>query len=218
MAFLNLGPEVIIINLIVLLVAMTVHEFMHNYVGYLMGDPTPKQMGRLTLNPFVHINWMGWIMFALIGFGVLGSAPIQSYRMRNPRWGMLAAVAAGPLSNLALAILGGIVFKVVVLGMGVDVGRIGILFIQQWIFLNVLLFVFNLLPLFPVDGWHITLSLLPANLAIMWDDIKMYTYYAFIGIIFYSIARSILGLNILPDILDFLIGQPTRTIFSMIVS
>ena len=110
---LNLHPLVIIINLIVLGAGMTVHEFAHSYVGWKMGDPMPKMQGRLTLNPMVHINWIGWLMFAIIGFGILGSAPISPQRMRNPRWGYLAAVAAGPFSNLGLAVVFALLLRLV---------------------------------------------------------------------------------------------------------
>ena len=94
--FLDLQPVTIIINLVVLGMAMTVHEFAHNFVAWKMGDEVPKLQGRLTLNPLVHINWVGWLMFAIIGFGILGSAQISPQRMRDPRRGFLAAVAAGP--------------------------------------------------------------------------------------------------------------------------
>ena len=92
---------------------MTIHEFAHNYIGWRMGDPEPARQGRLTLNPLVHINWIGWIMFAVIGFGILGSAPISPYRMplENRRWRWLAAVAAGPVSNLLLAIIFAIIIR-----------------------------------------------------------------------------------------------------------
>jgi hypothetical protein len=91
---------------------MDIHEVAHNYVGYWMGDPTPREMGRLTLNPLVHINWIGWLMWVVIGFGILGSAPISEGRMRNRRWGFLAAVAAGPFSNLALAAVSALLFRI----------------------------------------------------------------------------------------------------------
>lgn len=99
----NLTVELVIGILIAVLLGMTVHEFAHNYVGHLMGDPVPAREGRLTLDPTVHIYWPGFLMFVLIGFGILGSAPIAAHRMRDPRWGFLAAVAAGPFSNLLLA-------------------------------------------------------------------------------------------------------------------
>src|SRR5437868_14696953 len=92
---------------------MTVHEFAHNYAAYVMGDPTPKYNGRLTLSPLVHIDWMGWLMFAVIGFGIVGSAPIAPERLplNNRRWRWLVAVAAGPVSNLILAAVLAIVVR-----------------------------------------------------------------------------------------------------------
>lgn len=210
----NLDPTTIIVNLLVLLVAMTVHEFAHNYVGWRMGDPTPAQMGRLTLNPFVHINWIGWLMFALIGFGILGSAPISPYRMplENRRWRWLAAVAAGPVSNLLLATVFGIVFRLLTIG-GFNAPYYNLpdffqILIIQAVYLNVLLFVFNLLPLYPIDGWQIVYTLLPPDLASRWDEYKQYTQYAFFALLLISLLR-IPGL---PNIFGLLISEPTIAI------
>ncbi len=231
-------PEIILINLIVLGIAMTVHEFAHNYVGHLMGDPVPKSQGRLTLNPLVHINWVGWLMFAIVGFGILGSAPIAAQRMRNPRWGFLAAVAAGPLSNLGLAIVFAIVARIF-LSVG-DIPRVAALFLYMSVFWNVLLFVFNILPFFPIDGWHIVLSLLPGRWlnvmqipvfiqqslrplarflqepAYMWQRWQTTSYYIFLGLIFISIARG-MDIIVIPDFLGMLISQPTQTITGLLI-
>jgi len=218
---LDLNPITIIINLIVLGVAMTVHEFAHNFVAWKMGDEMPRTLGRLTLNPLVHINWVGWLMFAIIGFGILGSAPIAAERMRDPRRGFLAAVAAGPLSNLGLAL----VFAIMLRFSGLsahgllayrglepmsDPTSVLAALLYAMVFWNILLFVFNLIPLFPIDGWHIALSLLPGSWlsqmqipvviqqsarplaeflmrpAFKWRDWQMASYYVFIGLIFIS--------------------------------
>src|SRR5262249_194510 len=151
---------------IVLVIAMTVHEFAHVYVAYKMGDHTGADMGRLTLNPLVHINLIGFIMGVLIGFGILGSAPINPSRMRNPRCGYLAAVAAGPSSNLLLAIIFAIPFRFVPNLM--LKGFVGDLFIQL-VFLNIILALFNIIPLFPLDGWSIMYALLPPEQAVWWE-------------------------------------------------
>ncbi len=208
----NLTPELILANLIALGLGMTVHEFAHNYVGYMMGDPVPAREGRLTLNPLVHINWIGWLMFALIGFGILGSAPISPYRMRNPRWGYLAAVAAGPLSNLLLAIIFAIPIRIMVLSGAVGFQQnLLLLILFQTVQLNVLLFIFNLLPLFPIDGWYIVYTLLPPDLAETWGSWQSYTQYIFFGLLLLSFS----GLG--PNIFGILIGQPTFTITAFLV-
>ncbi len=215
--FFNLTPERILINLIAVGLGMTIHEFAHNYVGHKMGDPVPASEGRLTLNPLVHINWVGWLMFAIIGFGILGSAPISARRMRNPRWGFLAAVAAGPGSNLLMAILFAIPTRLLFTQMeiyGGVVGQGGVvpMLFAQIVYWNILLAIFNLIPLFPIDGWHIIHALLPPDLAYQWGSPQwiQYSQYAFFGAILLSIA------GILP-IFGWLIGTPTRQLLSLLL-
>lgn len=208
----RLDPEFLIAVLIALGVGMTVHEFAHNYVGHLMGDPVPAREGRLTLNPMVHINPIGWIMFALIGFGILGSAPISPYRMRNPRWGYLAAVAAGPLSNLLVAIVFGIIIRILGIQTLSNMPSLFSTILIQMVFFNVLLFTFNLMPLFPLDGWYIVLSLLPPDMAYTWQRHQQTTQYIFFGLLFISLAR-IPGL----DPFNLIIGQPTFSITSFLL-
>jgi Zn-dependent protease len=223
----NLSPQLLIAVIISVLIGMTVHEFAHNYVGYLMGDDTPLREGRLTLNPLVHINPLGFIMFVLIGFGILGQAPISSQRMGykrlgvrfGARWGYMLAVAAGPLSNLLLGIIFAIILRIMgispqmLLGTvfyglsdGTFMGTVALLFGQlvRW---NILLFVFNLLPFFPIDGWHIVYALLPPDMADWWRRNAQTSQYILLGLILLSFLR-IPGLNILA----ILISQPTLSI------
>ncbi|MBI5666762.1 MAG: site-2 protease family protein [Chloroflexi bacterium] len=219
----NLSIQMMIAVLLAVLMGMTIHEFAHNYIGYKMGDPVPARAGKLTLNPLVHINPLGFLMFALIGFGILGQAPIAAHRMRNPRWGFLAAVAAGPLSNLLLAAVAALILRVLGLReaeifravfFGQVSGTLGMvaLVLGQLVFWNVLLFVFNLLPVFPIDGWHIVLALLPPDLAYTWQKHAQTTNYILIGLILLSFLR-IPGLNILGT----LISQPTFTITRLLL-
>ena len=188
---------------------MTLHEFAHNYVAWKMGDPEPARLGRLTLNPLVHINWIGWIMFAVLGFGILGSAPISPFRMprENRRWRWLAAVAAGPVANLLLAAVVAIIARIIGFEVLISGNLLGTLLLQT-IQLNVLLFVFNLLPLFPIDGWHIVYALLPPDLAETWQRYQQTTSYLFFGLLLLSFVR----LPGIPNIFGLLIGQPATSI------
>ncbi len=188
---------------LVLLIAMTIHEFAHNYIGYRMGDPTPRDMGRLTLNPMVHINWFGWLMWLALGFGILGSAPISEYRMRDRRWGYLAAVAAGPVSNLILAALSaipfwfGLQFPVFTSSRTAFIPTLSQFMFDmiQW---NLLLFIFNLIPVFPLDGWHILRKLLPPDMAHTMERYQREVMYAFFGLI----LLSFIGINVFGYIID----------------
>jgi Zn-dependent protease len=204
--------------LLAALMAMTIHEFAHCYVADLMGDDTPRRLGRLTLNPFAHIHLIGFLMFVIIGFGTLGSAPISPYRMRNPRWGMLAAVAAGPLSNLLLAIVFAIPFRYLLqsgtlftIGNTTVVEGIFTLF-RTIIMFNILLFLFNFLPLSPLDGWTVALSLLPPDLAYWWQKHQQTSQFILFGLILLSYAR----LSGIPSPLGLLIAQPAFAIYGFL--
>ncbi len=193
------------------LIGMTVHEWAHNYIAYRMGDRTPAEQGRLTLNPMVHINPTGFLMFVLIGFGVLGSAPINPRRMRNPRWGYLAAVAAGPISNLIVAVVLGIIFRIV---LGVAPSELLLGLLTFMVYMNLLLFLFNLIPLFPLDGWYIVYALLPPDLAYKWESTAQYSQFIFLGLILVSFT------NILPpaiDPLNLLIRAPLNFFLGLIL-
>ncbi|MEO8610468.1 MAG: site-2 protease family protein [Chloroflexota bacterium] len=214
----NLTPQLLVSVIIAVLIGMTFHEFAHNYVAYLMGDDVPLREGRLTLNPMVHINPLGFIMFVLIGFGILGTAPISAQRMGykrlgvrfGARWGYLLAVAAGPFSNLLLAAVFALIFHLLS-GFILSSDVLSTL-VYQLIFWNVLLFVFNLLPFFPIDGWHIVYSLLPADLADTWARYAQTSQYILLGLILLGFLR-IPGLNILGSI----IYQPTSNIVAFLL-
>jgi Zn-dependent protease len=203
----NLTPQLAAVILISALIGMTIHEFAHNYVAHLMGDPTPSRLGHLTLDPLKHIYWPGFIMFVLIGFGILGLAPINPSLMRNPRWGGLAATAAGPFSNLLLGAVLAIIYHLVG-----DVNELLSFFLLHMVLWNVLLFVFNLIPLYPIDGWHIVLALLPPEQAIWWERNAQTTQLVFIGLLLLSFVR----LPGVPDVFGLLIWDPTVFILNVL--
>ncbi|MBI1280366.1 MAG: site-2 protease family protein [Anaerolineaceae bacterium] len=205
----DLDPIHLLARAIALLIGMTIHEFAHVYVAYRMGDNTAANQGRLTLNPLVHINPIGFIMGVIIGFGFLGSAPINPYRMRNPRWGYLAAVAAGPISNLLIAIVFAIPLRLapqLIYGSSL-VGEV----LFQIIFLNIILALFNIIPLYPLDGWSIMYSLLPPDQARWWQANQQNSYYLFMLLILLGFIGGQFNL------LGILIGQPSTQIFRILV-
>jgi len=206
---LDLDPIHLLARAVALLIGMTIHEFAHVYVAYRMGDNTGANQGRLTLNPLVHINPIGFLMGVIIGFGFLGSAPVNPYRMRNPRWGYLAAVAAGPISNLLIAAVFAIPyrFNIQLLFSDSIVNQI----LYQTVVLNLILALFNIIPLFPLDGWSIMYSLLPPNQARWWQANQMNSQYVFMLLILLSFIGGRF------DILGVLISQPANTIFRILI-
>lgn len=199
---------------LVLLLSMSVHEFAHNYVGYRMGDPTPRDLGRLTLNPFVHINWVGFAMWVILGFGILGSAPISEHRMRDRRWGYLWAVAAGPLSNLLLAVLFAIPIRLNLIDASMPTGNQLLPTFANIITLgftyNILLFLFNLLPFFPFDGWHILRKLLPPDLGYQMQRYERESTFAFLALFLLSYVGIF-------NFFTVVLGPPTNFLYRLLL-
>lgn len=228
----NLSPEYLISVGIVLLFGMGWHEYAHALMANYWGDPTPRNAGRLTPNPLVHINWIGWLMFVVIGFGILGSVPVNPNKMRDVRWGPFWTALAGPLANLVMAVLFGILFRLFV---GPSTPGFIQTFLFVGVFYNVLLFFFNLLPFFPMDGWTVVGNLLPTRgvsrksipaairqnvrpladfmeqPAIYWHRWSQYSTYVLFGLIILSFALPQL------NILGALISQPTITVSFMLM-
>jgi Zn-dependent protease len=146
--------------------AFTIHEYAHAWTAYKKGDDTAKLAGRLTLNPLAHIDIFGTILLYLYGFGWAKPVPVNPYNFRNPRKDDMIVSFAGPLSNLFSALVYGIIFRVFVnngIGASSEMSLTSTLFIMV-IFglrLNLILAVFNLIPISPLDGSHILIGLVP---------------------------------------------------------
>ena len=146
-----------------LLVAITVHEFAHAWVAYRNGDPTAARLGRLSLNPFVHLDPLGTLCMLLVGFGWGKPVPVNRSLLRHPRADLWVS-AAGPLSNLAVAGLAAALVRVAPLWEGltaVGAAPMAALVVPAVVELNVMLAVFNCLPVGPLDGAHVLENLLP---------------------------------------------------------
>jgi Zn-dependent protease len=164
----------------IVFVALPFHEFAHAATAVALGDETPRRQGRYTLNPLVHIDWLGALLILFVGFG--WARPVQ-WNPRNididPRLGSILVSAAGPLSNLALAIVG-----VLLLGSGVATGVMVEQFFAFFIQINVLLFVFNLIPIPPLDGSHVLFALLPGDNRQLQMQLSRFGFIILMGVIF----------------------------------
>ena len=153
----NISFQDLIIQIPTLLLALTFHEFAHGYVAYRLGDPTAKNMGRLTLNPIKHLDPIGTLAFLLIKFGWARPVPVNPMYFSNPRKGMLWVALAGPATNLALAVLSAILIKLIIASFAivpyppfmkaVIIPVFSMLVASVWI--NLVLCVFNFLPIPP---------------------------------------------------------------------
>lgn len=165
----SLTLAIIIARAIVMIIAFSAHEGAHALAADRLGDPTPRRAGRLTLNPLKHLDIVGSLLFLVFGFG-WAYTPIDPYRLG--RRGVALVSLAGPVANLLVALLFALPARLVLanpelrslFGAGLIFPSLGTIMLQM-VYLNLLLFVFNLIPLPPLDGYSILLGILPYNLA-----------------------------------------------------
>lgn len=155
---------VYLVRAVAMLLIIPVHEAAHAFVSYKLGDPTAKNYGRLTLNPLAHFDPFGALAMILAGIGWAKPVPTDVRRFRHPKRDMAISAAAGPVSNLLIAYLGMILYKLAYYRMPVNSGQLVMLFLSIFISLNISLAVFNLLPIPPFDGSRIFLAFLPTRL------------------------------------------------------
>jgi len=150
----RLPPEVLVILIPVLLFALVFHEFSHAWVANKLGDPTARYAGRLTLNPMAHLDPIGGLMILFVGFGWAKPVPVDIRYLSNPRVDMMKIAFAGPAANLLLAFIGGTILR---LGFVHGTMAMMIMFFTQ---INIMLAVFNMIPIAPLDGSQIFSGLL----------------------------------------------------------
>ena len=153
MIFSNIDPQIIVLLIPALVFSLSFHEFAHAWMAYRLGDSTAARMGRLTLNPMSHLDPIGSLALLLMGFGWAKPVPVDPRYLKNPRKDMVKVAAAGPISNIILAIIAALVLRLLFDSdfLSNSVKTFFIIFMQ----INITLAVFNLLPVPPLDGSQI---------------------------------------------------------------
>ncbi|PNU25210.1 hypothetical protein ORQ91_00354 [Bacillus safensis] len=181
---------------ITLVVAFTMHELAHAYVAYRFGDPTAKNQGRLTLNPLKHLDVFGTILIFVAGFGWARPVPVNRYHFKKPRLAGICVSIAGPLSNLVLAFLGFFVYVLLqkfggewIMRFEPGVDNFFLIFIN----LNVILFLFNLLPLPPLDGYRIIEDVVSPRIRAKMTQFEQYGIIIFLIFVITPLGQFVFG-------------------------
>jgi Zn-dependent protease len=215
--FFNLTIPVLIARIFVLLTAFSVHEFAHAWTADRFGDMTPRMDGRLTLNPLAHLDVMGSLMLLVVGFGWAKPVQVNPYALqRRSSSAMMWVSLAGPLSNFLMALVAAIPFRLgLVSTLAVYTSINNILpslaqLLYEFIFINLLLMLFNLIPLAPLDGDKIAEFFFPPSWAKVLDQIRPYGPIILLLLIF---VGPLMGF----DLLGTIIGPPMQALFRLLV-
>lgn len=210
----SLDLATLIARAIVLLVAFTFHELAHAVTADRLGDPTPRRMGRITLNPIAHLDPFGTIMLLISGFGWAKPVQVNPWNLKgDPRTSMAIVAAAGPLSNVVMAIIFALPIRLGLVGFqfgasGLFPSLEGLFFEFVWI--NLILAFFNVIPVPPLDGYRILTGILPADLAYRLRPLEQYGFLILLLAIF---LLPMIGINLL----GWLVVLPSNIVLTLLI-
>ena len=213
----DLNLPTLISRIFVLLTAFAVHEFAHAWTADRFGDLTPRNNGRLTLNPMAHLDPMGSLMLIVAGFGWAKPVPVNPYALaRRSSAAMMWVALAGPASNLLMALIAAIPFQLGLVSAFDAFANAGTILpsldklLWEFVFINLLLMLFNLIPIAPLDGEKILYYLIPVNGKRVMDNLRPYGPILLLVVIFLG---PMLGFNFLGSV----IGPPLNAMMTVLV-
>ena len=198
----------IIARVIVLIIAFTIHELAHAVTADYLGDPTPRKMGRITLNPLKHLDPIGTILLIVAGFGWAKPVMVNPMNMRgNPRTSMAIVAAAGPLSNLILAAIGAMFVRFGLVSFAETSSAFSASFLLgEFIWINLILAFFNLIPIPPLDGSKILFAILPGELVYRLRPLEQFGFLILMAVVFFA-----------PQVLQTVIVEPALATMRLLI-
>jgi len=177
-----------------IILGLTVHEFSHAFIAHRCGDSTSRDQGRVTLNPLRHIDPLGFVMLLFAGFGWAKPVEFNEHNLRNPKTDPLKIAVSGPISNAILAMVLSVIFAILYKFVNLPYYSVTSEIFIYGIYINWGLFIFNLIPVPPLDGSHLLLAYFKKYPA-FYEGLYRYGSYIFLGVIILSLVSSI---NLLP--------------------
>ncbi len=203
----------IIISIAAFLISVSCHEFAHGYLAYLMGDPTAKNSGRLSLNPVRHFDLFSILFFVIFHFGWAKGVPVDPRYFKSPKKGLVYSSLAGPLTNIILALISLVIFKLILkISFTSQVLLIIFTYIAMFfnymVSVNAMLAIFNLIPIPPLDGSKIFLAFLPENLYFKALSYDRYMMIISLILVYTGVLDKFIfaGVNNLVNILERIVG------------
>jgi Zn-dependent protease len=195
-----LSVETVIPAFIILVMSLSFHEAAHAWAADRLGDPTARLLGRLTLNPMAHIDWIGTVLFPLVGMlsglpliGWAKPVPVDMRNLRAPRRDFALVALAGPVSNIILAVAAAILLKAQG-GLVPDGGQSTLtIVIYMAILMNAMLAVFNLLPVPPLDGGNVLAGIVPESVAKLIDQMRPYGFFVLYALLLLGVLDNLFG-------------------------